>query len=191
MDLAIDMTAIEARLRTGDIGVQHEALMEIIGAVEKLMETAIQGFRHTKTPLMYADHLARFGNAIVPRVESLYRSYEHGSGRTNLAILLLYFGNKSGLPDVMSALQIDNESQFLAASKLANAGIAEAREPITQLLRDHVFGRPLDHTAGPKIGVFLGALTKLGAEIPNDVRQRLTGPDCSKYVTAYLPPSGS
>jgi hypothetical protein len=92
---------------------------------------------------------------------------------------------------VLSALQIDNESQFLAAVHLAKAGIEEAKEPITQLLRDHVFERPLDNTTGPKIDSLHLALAKLGTELPEDVRERLAAPDCPKFVSAHFPQADS
>jgi hypothetical protein len=190
MDHAIDIAKIEAQLRTGDPGVQHDALVEISGATEGLLETAVQGFRYTSIPNIYAEHLAKFGSAIVPHVENLYRSYEHGRERTSLAILLLYFGDKSGLSDVMSALQIDNESQLLAAHKLASAGIVEAKEPITLLLREYLFGQPLTQASGPKIDSLLLALTNLGAEVPEDMTDRLSAPDCPKYIAAHLPQRG-
>lgn len=127
------------------------------------------------------------GPSIVPYLESLYRSYGEGESRTILAISLLSFGSKIGVADVLRSLQVDDSNQFLAASKLAGAGVMESAEPISQLLREYALNRPLDVTTGPQIGTLIDALLRLGVEIPADVRARLTGPAVSKLISAYVP----
>ena len=89
--------------------------------------------------------------------------------------------------DVMAALIIDSPLQFFAASKLANAGIGEAAGPVMDLLKQYVFTQPLDkEEQASKIHSLLSALRKLGVEVPDEIKQRLTAPGVSKYISALV-----
>lgn len=187
MDYRVWTRDLETRLSSGNCEVQVRALSEARQIIETLSKAAVQAFEHTDNPFIFADVLRTLGPSIVPYLESLYRSYGEGESRTILAISLLSFGSKIGVADVLRSLQVDDSNQFLAASKLAGAGVMESAEPISQLLREYALNRPLDVTTGPQIGTLIDALLRLGVEIPADVRARLTGPAVSKLISAYVP----
>jgi hypothetical protein len=186
MGRRVDTQELEARLFSGNLGVQVAALKEARRTIEDISKAAVQGFGHTSNPLIYADALSALGQAIVPHVEELYDSYEKGESRTALAIMLLFLGNRAGVSDALGALSMENSNHLLAASKLANAGIREAVEPLTRLLRAYAFNEPMDNTYGPKIGTLIDSLTKLGVDIPSDIKERLTAPGVPRRVTVHV-----
>ncbi len=179
--------ALRERLRTGDLGTQITALEEGQRLLGSVCKVAVEGFRYTDNPVVYCDWLSRFGPSIVPELEGLYRSLEEGEARTQLAILLLYLGNKTGLQEVLAAVAPENPCAILAASKLANAGIAEAGEPIAKLLSARATSEPMDFPHLASWGTLICALIKLSVPIPEEVRKRLTGPGVPEWVSAYLP----
>jgi hypothetical protein len=187
MDTKIDIQDMETRLTSGQLETQIAALKEAREVIESVSKIAVLGFKYTNNPTIYTDMLSPLGQAVVPYLESLYNTYKEGNPKTSIAILLLHMGNKAGLSEVLRALRIEDPNQFLAASTLANAGATDAIEPITNLLREYTFTQPLDNILGPKIGKLINSLTKLGAEIPEDVRKALTAPGVTKFVTAYVP----
>ena len=187
MDRRINLRNLEARVTSGDLAIQVAALEDAKEMIETISNVAAQGFKYTENPLIYADRLSSMGQAIVPYLEALYATYELGQPKTILAILLLYLGKNTGLRVVINALCMQNPNHLLAAIRLANAGITEAVEPITSLMKEYAFTQPLEPAVGPKIGTLISALAKLGAGVPADVRDRLKAPDISEYIAAYLP----
>lgn len=178
---------IDDRLATGRMEVQASALKDAKDLIDMVSKVAVAGFKHTDNPFIYSERLSALGPTIIPYLESMHASCEKGEARTLLALVLLFHGNKSGLSDVLEVVRIEDKYQFCAAVGLANAGITDAVEPITNLLREYAFTQPLDHILGPKIGPLINSLTKLGSEIPEDIRERLTTPGVSKFVSAYVP----
>jgi hypothetical protein len=98
----------------------------------------------------------------------------------------LHFGSRLGLSDVIDTLSVDNPNQFIAATKLAAAGVGEAVQPILMLLKAHVFERPLEDQSAPGLAALIAALEKLKINIPDDIRKRLTAPGVSSFISALM-----
>lgn len=163
------------------------ALEEAKTAVFAIIEAAVRGLAHSSNKVVYADWLSRLGPMILPEIEKLYLASSQGETKTSTAIMMLYFGNKLGLKDVIAALDIGNPYQFLAASKLANAGVVEAAVPILELVKTYVMTQPLDdEELSSKLYTLFAALKKLSIEIPDGIKERLTAPGVSKYVSALV-----
>lgn len=186
MNIKVDISDVRKCLLSGELDVQVAALKEAQKLIDEISELAVSGLLHADNPLIYADRLFALGPSTVPHLEALYGSSEHGYLRTCVAMLLLSLGSRSGVEDVLEALNLEDQNQFLAANKLASAGIKSAIGPIENLLRTYVFTKPLDDSLAPKIGSFINALKILGAEIPTDIREHLDRPGVSKFITAYL-----
>jgi hypothetical protein len=181
-----DIQELEAHLMSGDLQFQVAALEQGKRIIDDLLKAALQGFKHTNNPLIYTDRLSALGQVIVPSVEELYRSYEEGEYKTALAILLLFLENRTGLEEVVGALSKDNPYHLLAAIKLANAGIHEAAEPITKLLRTYAFTEPMDYAFWPPVLSLVDSLRKLGGIIPPDITERLTGDKVPRHFADHV-----
>lgn len=179
---------LESRMNSGKCEIQISALREVKQVISKLSSIAVEGFKRTDNPVIFANELRTLGPAIVPSLGSVFESYGEGESRTILAILLLSFGDRRGVADALGALRMNNPNQFLAASKLAEAGVIEAAEKISQLLREHALNETLAPEIGPKLGALINALQTLGVAVPADVRARLTSPNVSPLVASYLSP---
>lgn len=187
MKCKADIADLKSDLLSIELTVQTAALEEAKKTIDEIMGVAVQGLEHTTNKSLYADWLSRWGPMIVPDLEKLYLASATGETRTHAAIMLLYFGSSVGLTDVMAALTPEDPLQFFAASKLANAGIVEASAPIMDLLRAHVFTQPLDQEEqASKIHTLISSLKKLGVEVPEDIKERLTAPGVSKYISAIV-----
>lgn len=88
MACGIDIPDLEARLMSGDLEIQVTALERAKAIVEAVSKIAVEGFKYTNNPVIYADRLSALGRSIVPHLELLYTSYEKGEPRTKL---LTYF----------------------------------------------------------------------------------------------------
>ncbi len=187
MDPTVDITNLKSCLFSAGIRDQTAGLEEAKKVIDSIVAAAVRGFDSASNKFIYGDWLSRLGPVILPQLEKLYFSTQSGETKTNAAIMLLYFGSKVGLSDVMAALTIDNPNQFFAASKLANAGVTEAVEPIMNLLKAHVYTKPLDQEEqASKIHSLLSALEKLGVGMPDDIKKLLTSTGVSKYVSALV-----
>jgi hypothetical protein len=187
MDFLVDISNLKSCLASSDPKAQMLGLEQAKKAIHEIAEVAVQGLSHTSNQVLYAERLSMLGPIIVPYVENLYRSSVKGKTKTSAAIMLLYFGSKVGLGDVIAALEIENPYQFLAASKLGNAGIQEASEPILNLLKAYAFTQSLDsEEVASKIQTLLLSFRKLGGEVHEEVKERLTAPGVSKYVSALV-----
>ena len=187
MKCKVDIDGLKSCLLSPDFNVQTAGLEEARKAISEIVVVAVQGLEYTQNKSLYADWLSSLGVMIVPELEKFYLASVSGETRTHAALMLLYFGSKVGLTDVMAALTLENPLQFFAASKLANAGIVEASAAIMALLRDYVFTQPLDQEEqASKIHTLISALKKLEIEIPGDIKERLMAPGVSKYVSALV-----
>ena len=186
MSCEVNINDLKSCLLSTDFKLQIAGLEEAKRLAEEIADSAVQGLARSSNKVIYADWLSRLGPMIVPNLQEIYRSSE-GETRTAAAIMLLYFGDRIGLRDVIGALKMDDPYQFLAASKLANAQVVEAAKPISALLKKYVFTLPLDDEAqASTIHTLLSALRKLKVEIPADIMNKLTEPGVSKYISALV-----
>ena len=173
-------------LYSSQLADQVEGLQEACKAISMIADEAVNALSLAGNKIIYADRLSRLGPVIIPSIEKRFVSYPDGELKTTAALLLLHFGSTSGLSQLMSVLSRDNENCFLVATKLANAGINEAAEPILQLLRDVICLRPLDDKFAPEIAALVSALRKLSVPIPADIQADLTSPGVPKTISSLF-----
>ena len=150
-------------------------------ALDRIIHAAVAGLTVTSNKAIYADRLSLLGAAAVPDLEMLYASALEEETKTTVAILLLHLGSRRGLSDVVGALHPENPNRFLAASKLANAGITDASDAILGLLEKIVFVESLGPEKAPEITSLASALRKLGVEVPQNIKDRLSA-GTSKFI---------
>lgn len=173
VELELGILHLEQQLMSGDLEVQVRALEKVNAAISVLLKIAVEGFAATDNATICADKLAPLGPVIVPDLEALYISHANSQKKTMLAILLLHLGSCAGLSDVLGAVNRSDPNQFLATNKLASAGVRDAVEPITTLLRIYVSSGDPCHILSPKIASLIEALKKLDAEIPIDIKPQM------------------
>jgi HEAT repeat protein len=166
-----DINALKKALHSQDIETQMQTLLRIDPGNEAMVHAAVQALVQAHNTVIFADYLSRLGPCLLPHLEELYQSHLSGEFlRTTVALLLLHFGSRSGVKDAMAALNRDNQNRFLAASKLGNAGISEAVEPIAALLRTYL-AEGLGKNDS-EVHTLVMALTKLGS-VPEDIFSKL------------------
>jgi hypothetical protein len=186
MSDSVDIKELQSRLHAHDLKIQVAGISEAKRIIDAIVESAVQGLSKTDNVTIFADRLSTLGPAIVPELEKVYQHTGNQEVRTTAAILLLHFGSRLGLSDVIDTLSVDNPNQFIAATKLAAAGVGEAVQPILMLLKAHVFERPLEDQSAPGLAALIAALEKLKINIPDDIRKRLTAPGVSSFISALM-----
>jgi hypothetical protein len=175
-----------AGLVSTDLEVQASALEIAAALLESVVHSAIQGYENSTNPTVTAERLLLLGPAIVPPLEQFITDKEAGEKRTIASLLLISLGSMKGLEDVLEAVRSGSDNQFLAAHKLANAGVTQAVDLIIVRLRSLIATDLFNRESAPKFASFLSALRRLNVALPSDVREQLLSPTVPKEITQVL-----
>ncbi len=115
------------------------------------------------------ERLGRFGSLAVTPLERLMRESSDRDTRLLAAAALEFLGSRAGEPLLLDAVRWGDSYVGLAAMALADGRVPSVIPLIEEALRQ----APIDSTTQPIINSLLTSLNKLGASVPEDIRDRL------------------
>lgn len=180
-----NLSAVIENLEKQEVEEQVSALEEATEIVNVLVMKAVEALKRGPNRFLVAERLSNFGVAVVPHLEKLLGECSDRETRILAAMVLLKFGSKVGVSDLMDAVVSDHQYACLAVGHLANARISEAIEPILKRLQLEA----LDLTEMPIKTVdivvcYLDALGRLGGTLPSELHQRLESAEAWQIRTA-------
>ncbi len=115
------------------------------------------------------ERLGRFGSLAIAPLERLLRESSDRDTRLLAAAALEFLGSRAGESVLLDAVRWGDPYVGLAAMALADARMPS----VIPLIEDALRQAPIDHTTQPIINTLLTSLNKLGASVPEDIRDRL------------------
>lgn len=180
------MDDLFARLASTSMETQAYALEEAAVLLEAVVSAAMEGYKKSTDPTITAERLILLGPAIVPALEHFVASEIAGEKRTVASILLLSLGSMKGLEDVLEAVKSGSNNQFVAAHKLADAGITQAGSIIIERLRHLATTELFKREQSPKFVSLLTALQKLNTDLPADLKELFSSQSVPREVIQVL-----
>jgi hypothetical protein len=181
----LDLSKPLARLESGELEEQIRALDEATAILKEFGKRLVDRYVRCDDRYLIAERLIRFGPFVIEPLKEVLSQAEDIELRTLSATVLLYLGDRAGVPMLIEIISSDEtfSALCLAASLLAKAQIFEVGDSIIKRLRSLTLtNRP--HIR--EIQCLLVALEKLGRTLPSDLVERFQGSDVPWEVQIYL-----
>ncbi len=177
---------LKTLLLSEDIEVQVQAIHRAVDEVQEILEAALRGILKSEAPIVATEVLAKFGPILIEPLRKQMKQESSHEASLAMAYLLLYLGEKEGVPRLMEELRVRGKDRWLAITGLAKAGVREAGPEIVECLREFVQTSDLGWSDQPKLSKLLSALEQLEVPVPEDVAMRLTAPGVPKIISGIL-----
>jgi hypothetical protein len=126
------------------------------------------------------ERIGRFGSLVINDLEDLVTRSRDAEVRILAAINLLNLGSSAGVDVLLKEIESGDQYVCLVAGNLGRNGVAEAAVPMMQRLRivnPKSTGTDYKYNQDKEIAISLIlALTELGVEIPEDIRECFSAP---------------
>jgi hypothetical protein len=164
-----------------DTEVRVLAVEQVTDHVARLAQLAVDNLEVPgRARPFVAERLSRLGSVGVAPLESLLKRADDPEVQLYAAIVLLQLGSTTGMPILLHAVTEGNVEVCLAAVWLARTGLPEAKAAIQARL-------DLCTPEDASLAICLvSALSKLGAPVPNQVRQRFLAPDTPRDLRTLI-----
>jgi len=171
-----DVDLVLANLHSDDGSVLVGAIDQAADVVRALAREAVfalqDGPAHLR--LGIAERLYSLGSAVVPPLEELLTATEDAEIKTLVALVLLQFNSKKGVPWLLNVVVYGEGDACAAAQGLVKAGIPEAGERIIARLKAHELSQDRQSRNGVDVVLcLLTALKASGTALPAELRERI------------------
>jgi hypothetical protein len=161
-------------IASGDLQLKVSGLNAARESIDQLVQQSVRALFDSPPENVFAisDRLFAMGPAVVPELEKWLRRGGETEAMTYAALILIQFGSRSGVPQLLKALAEGHGASGAIATQLADAGITGAAEAI----RDALIRLPIGkgHPTAPHVAASLIlALRKLDAPVPAEVVEKL------------------
>lgn len=188
---------ILADLRTDDFTLQVPALDDYLeeraerrdpAQRDLVIAEAVRAMEEPAACHLVFQRMFGFGREIFDPVKALFHESDNHEARLFAAMLLLHHDCKDGVPLLLEEVEFTREWYEIAADTLAHKGVMEVLPLIIDWLRRCPLGElteipTLEHDAAV---TFLELVAVLGGRLPDDVRERLAGPNAPPYVRSQV-----
>ncbi len=134
-------------LQSGDLATQAQAIDRVAellrGEVtgedpQSLLSEIAECLARSPHPFAIASRMEFLGPPMIPTLDPLLEREIRDENKLHVAVLLLHWNSRSGVPFLLSRLDGPGlKDGFLAAAiELSKHGIPEAREPIERIMRE-------------------------------------------------------
>jgi len=181
----LNLDRVLARLESDAPEEQAAALDEATAILKEFGRRLVDRYVRCNDRYIIAERLFRFGPFVIEPLKEVLSHAEDIELRGLSATVLLYLGDRTGVPMLIEIIASDEtfSTLCLAAGLLAKAQIAEAGDSIIKRLRSLTFTNKL-HIR--EIQCLLVALEKLGRTLPIDLVERFQGSEAPWEIQIYL-----
>ena len=184
----IDLQSVVENLQSDRIELQAPAVEQAIEIADVLAIEAVDALRRGPERFPIAERILGFGSIALPHVEKLFRESKDSEVKLLSALTLLGLESKEGVPYLLDAALTPEGYGFIAPLYLAKAKVEEAIEPILIRLRRFDFHNIdlQDSKTITEIGLLLGSLEILEADIPPDLCEQLSHPNVPEIINKHF-----
>ena len=165
-----DVREIIQLLGSDDLLQQISGINAARELVDRIVQRSVQILFNAPKENAFAisDRLFAMGPVVVPELERSLRSGGEPEAITYAALILIQFGSRAGVPQLLQALKESSGASGAIATQLAAAGVAGASEAIT----DALMHWPLSKDPYTAV-TMISALRMLKASVPSKILHEL------------------
>jgi len=180
MNTNLDLKSLLNGLKSDDPETLLAALHESSEVIHQIFERAVQAIKHPEMGRFAAERIYGVMASMVEELENFMQSSTVLEEKVHAATLLLSCGATTGVAFLREAVELDLPYSAWVAHKLANAGLAEAKDSIVLRLRSTELSRT------DEIESLLSALKKVKGNLPPDLESRFLSEEAPEDIREFV-----